>query len=88
MLPRIVFNQDSDAVMKVYDAISNSKYANMVRSTTENLKPIHGDDGTADRRSCVENFCVNVSRILRSQRQDIHENSKSFAGSIIKALRI
>ena len=70
LLPKICFNKDSDSVMKVYDAVSNSRYAQMVRTTTENLKPVHGDDGTADRRVMVENFCVNVGRIFRNQRED------------------
>ena len=89
LLPKIVFNSDSDGAMRVYDAIANSKYAGMARGTTENLKPVHGDDGTADRRAMVENFAVNIPRIFRSQRDDVRsDGEKSFARSIIKSLRI
>lgn len=89
LLPRIIFNSQSDAVMKVYDAIATSKYASSNRTTTENKKPIHGDDGTADRRAMVENLCTNVSRIFRQQREErMDDNTKSFASAIIKALRV
>lgn len=89
LLPKIVFNSESDGAMRVYDAIANSKYAGMARGTTENLKPVHGDDGTADRRAMVENFAVNIPRIFRSQRGDVKsDGEKSFARSIIKSLRI
>lgn len=89
LLPKMIFNRNSDAVMKVYDAIATSRYANMVRTTTENLKPIHGDDGTADRRAAVENFAVQVGRILRNQRDDVKgEQARSFAAAIIKQLRV
>ncbi len=89
LLPRMVFNKNSDAVMKVYDAIATSKYAAMVRTTNENLKPIHGDDGTADRRAMCENLAVNVGRIFRNQREDkMDGDTRSFASMIIKSLRV
>lgn len=89
LLPRMVFNQSSDAVMKVYDAISSSRYVQMVRSSAENLKPVHGDDGTADRRAMVENFAVNIGRVLRNQRSDsMSQETRSFASAIIKRLRV
>lgn len=88
MLPKIRFNEDSAAVMKVYDAVQNSKYASTDKAVSENLKPIHGNDGTADRRAAVENFCVNVSRLFRSQRKEIHDpNMRSFASQMIQNLR-
>jgi len=89
LLPKIIFNSDSDAVMSVYDAICNSRYAGSARMTNETLKPVHGDDGTADRRAMVENFAVNIPRIFRTQRSDVgSESDKSFARAITKSLRI
>jgi hypothetical protein len=89
LLPRMVFNSSSDAVMRVYDALASSKYAAGARTTTENLKPVHGDDGTADRRAMVENLAVQVGRIFRNQRQDVVETEdRSFASMMIKKLRI
>lgn len=89
MLPKTIFNSESDAAMKVYDAIANSKYAGMLRTTSENLKPIHGNDGTADRRAMVENFAVNIGRIFRSQREDVQsDNMRSFARGIITRLKV
>lgn len=89
LLPKIVFNSSSDQAMRVFDAIANSRYAGSARMTTETLKPIHGDDGTADRRAMVENFAVNIPRVFRSQRNDIKgDGDKSFARSITKAMRI
>ena len=88
LLPKIRFNEDSAAVMKVYDAVQNSKYAGTDKSISENLKPIHGTDGTADRRAAVENFCVNVSRLFRSQRKEISDpDMRSFASNMISRLR-
>lgn len=89
LLPRMRFNSESPAVMKVYDAIAASKYAGTDKMTTENLKPYHGTDGTADRRAMVENFCVNVGRLLKHQRNDVQDpNVRSFASAIIKQLRV
>lgn len=89
LLPKIVFNKQSDAVMKVYDAIGTTKYAQMVRTTQENLKPVHGNDGTADRRAAVENFCVNVGRVFKSQRDDVPEgDERGFAARMVKQLRV
>lgn len=89
LLPKMRFNSESPGVMRVYDAIANSKYANMEKATTENLKPIHGTDGTADRRAMVENFAVNVGRLLKNQRKSVTDpNMRSFSGAIIKQLRV
>lgn len=88
LLPKMRFNEESGAVMKVYDAIQNSKYSGTDKTVGENLKPIHGNDGTADRRVMVENFAVNVSRLFRSHRKEITDpNMRSFASSIIARLR-
>lgn len=89
LLPKIRFNEDSAAVMKVYDAIQNSKYAGTDKGTTELLKPIHGTDGTADRRAAVENFSVNIGRLFKKHRKDISDpNTRSFASRMITNLRV
>lgn len=88
MLPKTIFNKDSPAVMKVYDALCTSKYVGTLKTTTENLKPVHGSDGTADRRAMVENMAVNINRIFRNQRDEsMTDDTRSFARAIQKALR-
>jgi len=89
MLPRMRFNSESPGVMRVYDAVSNAKYAAKPGATSENLKPVHGTDGTADRRVMVENFSVNVGRLLKSQRKNITDaKTRSFSSAIIKSLKV
>lgn len=89
LLPKMRFNSDSPAVMRVYDALANSKYVGTNKNTAENLKPVHGTDGTADRRAMLENFAVNVGRLLKHQRADVNDpHVRSFAGAIIKKLRV
>lgn len=89
LLPKMVFNKSSDSVMKVYDAIGSTRYAQIARTTTENLKPVHGNDGTADRRAMVENFAVNMGRVFRNQREDVvGEEDRGFAARIVKQLRV
>jgi hypothetical protein len=87
ILPKIIFNKSSEYVLECFDALARSKYANAAKTTTEQLKPIHGDDGTADYRAAVENFAVNTPALFRFQREDIPQEQKSFAGAIIKAMR-
>lgn len=89
LFPRMIFNSAADGAMRVYDAIAQSRYANNVRTTSEQLKPIH-DDEIADFRAAAENFAVNVSRILRLQRGDLpkDDDSRSFHRSIVASLRI
>lgn len=88
ILPRTIFNKDSDGAMRVYDAIASSRYASNVRTTSEQLKPVH-DDEIADRRSAFENFCVNFPRVVSSQREDIHTpEAKSFASMMVKSMKI
>lgn len=86
LIPKMVFNQDSDAAIKVYDALANSKYSNAVRSTSENKKPIHTPE-IADLRAAVENMCVNLPRILRARRADVPASEHSFASALIKSVR-
>lgn len=89
ILPKTRFNEESPAVLKVYDAIQNSKYAATDKSASENLKPYHGTDGTADRRAAVENFAVNIGRLFRNQRREINDpNTRSFAANMIAKLRV
>lgn len=87
LLPKMVFNQASDGAIKIYDALANSKYANAVRSTTENKKPIHTPE-IADMRAMVENMCVNITRILRAGREHIPQEEHSFAAALIKSIKI
>jgi len=89
LLPKMRFNEDSTTVMKVYDAVQNAKYAGSEKGTTENLKPIHGTDGSADRRAALENFSVNIGRLFKSHRREITDpNTRSFAASMIAKLRV
>lgn len=52
--------------LDIYDALMNSTYP-IARDSSTNPetmdKPVHGDDGTADYRSAVENFAVNNVRM-------------------------
>lgn len=87
MLPRIVFNGKSDAVMRVYDAVAQSRYSNVVRTTTDQKKPVH-DVEIADMREAVENFCVNAPRLFSHQRNDIStDDGRNFARGVIQSLK-
>ena len=86
MLPKTIFNSSSDAVMRAYDAIAQSRYAGAVRATSEQLKPAHDDD-IGDFRAAVENFAVNIPKLFRVQREDIPQADKSFASAVMKQLR-
>lgn len=86
LLPKMVFNELSDAAIKIYDALANSKYANAVRSTTENKKPIHTPE-ISDMRCMVENFSVNVPRILKANRTNVPQGQSSFAQALINSIR-
>lgn len=86
ILPRIIFNSESDAVMRAYDGIAQSVYAGAVRSTIEQTKPAH-DPELADFRSAAENFATNVPKLFRVQREEIPVDEKSFASSIIRQLK-
>ena len=89
LLPRTIFNSNSDGAMRVYDGIASSRYSGSVRTTTEQLKPIH-DDEIADFRAAAENFYVNVPRILRVQREDVHRGDlgRDVMRGIMKSLKI
>ena len=91
MLPKTIFNQDSDGVMDLYDAILNSRYAGSAKGISKEslMKPAH-DDEVGDYRSALENFYVNCPRVIRGQRSEIHPSLKedNMVGSLIKFLRI
>lgn len=87
LLPKTIFNKNSDGAMRVYDAIMNSRYSNSSAGVNESLKPVH-DDEIADFRSAYENFAVNFSRILKAQREDIAPEQASFARGIMQICRI
>lgn len=89
LIPRIVFNADSDGAMRVRDAIASSRYAGALRTTSETLKPAH-DDEIADFRAAAENFAANFSRILRVQRTELptDADSRDFHSQMIRGLRI
>jgi hypothetical protein len=92
ILPRCVFNQDSDEVMELYDALLNSRYAGNAKGVSKEalMKPAH-DDEVGDYRSAFENGACNLPRILRSQREDVDPSLKHGENSIIgliKFLRI
>ena len=92
LLPRMIFNTESDTVMELFDCIQNSRYAGSVKGTSKEamLKPVH-DDEVGDFRSALENLAVNSPRILRSQRSDLKFNNreeKSTVTDLIKYLKI
>ncbi len=72
LLPKMIFNMDSEGVMELYDCIQNSKYAGSAKSVSKesSMKPAH-DDEVGDFRSAFENGAVNIPRVLRLQRGDI-----------------
>jgi hypothetical protein len=91
LLPKTRFNEDSSGAMELYDALAQSRYAVSRAATSEETgkKPVHDDD-IADFRAAFENMCVNVPRILKSQREDIGDNFRGggFASSLITRLRV
>lgn len=89
LLPNTVFNGRSDYVMQLYDAIANSRYANSVVSKDGAMKPVH-DNEIADFRSAAENFYVNITRVLRHQREEVDYQGaeKNAISSLIRMLKI
>lgn len=89
LLPRMVFNKDSPYVMTLYDAVSNSRYANSVTSKEAAKKPVH-DLEISDYRSALENFCVCIPLVLRHQRTEIayQGEEKSAISALIKRMKI
>lgn len=89
LLPRMVFNESSEGVMWLYDAITNSRYKNSEASKTTSMTPVH-DDEISDARSALENFCVNAGRVFKHQRKDVSNemNTNNFIGNLIKSMRV
>lgn len=91
LLPKTVFNSDSDGCMELYDAIAASRYAGSNKGTSKEsiMKPAH-DDEIGDYRSAFENLCCNITRILRTQRTEIHSDLKqsNFFQAINRFLKI
>lgn len=92
MLPKTVFNKDSDEVMELYDAIANSRIANTITSSASHspIKPVH-DKYISDYRSAAENLFVNIGRIIKKQREglDIEEiGGRDFVRGIMKYLKV
>jgi len=86
---RMVFNGGDDSAVRVYDAIAQSRYSEQVRSTNQNLKPVH-DKEIADFRAAAENFAVNIPMVLRNQADALPKDEKSmnFHKAMIKKLRV
>jgi len=90
LLPKMVFNEASPNVMKLLDAVENSRYGTATSSKTSSMKPVH-DDEIADYRAALENLCVNVGRIFKSQRKESTEgkmNEGGFINKLIQNLRV
>lgn len=87
ILPRVTFNQDDDWVMKMYEAIANSRFAAQTRAMSRDasLKPAH-DKEIADYRSCFENGMVNVSRVFRHQREGLSRDEKGRVDPLTKSI--
>jgi histone acetyltransferase (RNA polymerase elongator complex component) len=90
MLPKTVFNENSENVLKLYDAIVNSRYSNTTTTKNGAMKPVH-DDEIADFRSALENAMVNVGRIFRHQRKETSSGKmneeKGFINNLISYLK-
>lgn len=91
LLPKMRFNENSDGVMELYDAIQQSRYTgtNAPVSRETAIKPRH-DEEIGDYRAALENLCVNLPRVLRSRREDLGENFREngFASSLAKYLQV
>lgn len=89
LLPRTVFNEDSEGVLDLHDAIVNSRYKPTGMSRDSAMKPVH-DDEIADYRAALENLMANFGRVFRHQRKDATDEAKAggFMQDIIKYLRV
>lgn len=89
LLPRMVFNEASEQVMELYDAIMNSRYKSSAASKRTTMEPVH-DDEIADFRAALENICVNIGRIFKHQRKDVSEsmNKGGYVQKLIDSLRV
>jgi hypothetical protein len=90
LLPKMVFNEASDNVMKLYDAVVNSRYSSSTSTKNGAMKPVH-DDEIADFRAALENGCTNFGRIFKHQRKESQEggiNKDGFANKLISFLKV
>lgn len=90
LLPRTVFNDESEGALNLYDAIMNSRYKKAGSSEAVSMQPVH-DEEIADYRSAFENLCVNIGRIFKHQRRETQEGEvkqNNFAANLIKYLRV
>jgi hypothetical protein len=92
LLPRTVFNRNNPRVMELFDALANSRYTSSIAATSKVsvMKPVH-DDGIADYRAAFENLCVNLSRVIKAQRERVQEEdheTRGFYKDLIKYLRV
>lgn len=85
LLPKMVFNESSAGVMKLYDCITNSRW----KKGSSN-EPEH-DDEIADYRAALENLAVNVGRIFKHQRGESSSGSlkkDGFISKLIQSLKV
>lgn len=89
LMEKMVFNEASENVIELYDAVMNSRYKNSVSSKRTTMEPVH-DDEIADFRAALENLCVNVGRIFKHQRSDLSDNMKKggYVQKLIDSLRV
>ena len=86
LLPKMVFNEDSPNVLKLYDAITNSRYKKVGSSKEVAMQPVH-DDEIADFRAALENLCVNVGRIFKHQRKESSTGKMNTNGMVNKLIQ-
>jgi hypothetical protein len=89
LLPKMVFNESSEGVLDLHDAVRNSKYKISNASKDASMAPAH-DDEIADYRAALENLCVNIGRVFKMQRNDVGEKLKTggFVDNLIKYLKV
>lgn len=90
LLPKMVFNESSENVLKLYDAIANSRYSTSTSTKDGAMKPVH-DDEIADFRASLENGMVNVGRIFKHQRGESSTGkmkSDNFISNMINFLKV
>lgn len=91
LLPKMVFAGNPGA-LEFYDAVANSRYTSTISPTSKAsvVKPVH-DEKIADLRAALENFSVNFSRIIKSQRRestDVDDSDRSLYRSVVEYLRV
>jgi hypothetical protein len=82
----MVFNEDSPNVLKLYDAITNSRYKKTGSSKEVAMQPVH-DDEIADFRAALENLAVNIGRVFKHQRKESSEGKMNANGMVNKLIQ-